>query len=119
MPKNVMGVMVPSLPPKIEHDSELLSDRATVKLIRGRGFVLTFSSHFAVAVVVGVLGWVYAQQKGEHASVPDDVTRDIRELKTSMSAMQSDFAFFKATQAMTDKETERKLNELLARTARP
>lgn len=119
MSKMVMGVRVPSLPPKVEADPEIRSDAATIKLIRGRGFALTFSSHFAVAVIVGVLGWVYAQQRGEHAAVPDDVTRDLRELKSGMAALQADFAFFKATRDMQDKATESKLNELIARSAKP
>lgn len=116
MSRRIMGVELPSLPPKTETDSELLSDKATVKLIRGRGFVLTFSSHFAVAVIVGVLGWAYAQQK--HAPVPDDVLKDIREIKENIAAIRSDLAFSKATHEMQDKQTEQKINELFARTAK-
>lgn len=118
MSKRIMGVELPSQPPKTETDSELLSDKATVKLIRGRGFVLTFSSHFAVAVIVGVLGWVYAQQKRESAVVPDEVTHSIRELQTTTAGLQADFRQFKAEREQSDKMTERSLNELIARTAR-
>jgi len=116
-----MGVELPSRPPArnpppVEVDRETRSDEATLRVMRGRGFVLTFSSHFAVAVIVGVLGWVYAQQK---AHVPDNVESDITELKKEVAALRSDFEFDKATRRMSDANTESKLNELLARTARP
>ncbi len=115
-----MGVTLPSKPPvanplPVELDKETRSDKATVELIRGRGFILTFSSHFAVAVIVGVLGWVYAQQK---AHVPDSVETDIRELRKEVAALRSDFEFARATQKMTEESTERTLNELLARTSK-
>lgn len=108
-----MGVDVPSLVP--EADPETRSDKATLELIRGRGFILTFSSHFLVAVIVGVLGWMYAQQKGQASG---NVEQDIHELQREVAALRSDFEFAKATRDLSDKETERKLNELLARTAK-
>ena len=116
MPRQIMGVTLPSKPPvTAEQDPETRSDKATIELMRGRGFVLTFSSHFAVAVIVGVLGWVYAQQK---AHMPDNVEADIKEIQKEIAALRSDFEFDKATRKMTDKETERQLNELIARTAK-
>jgi hypothetical protein len=120
-PRQIMGVTLPSKPPPVNPppaELETRSDKATIELMKGRGFVLTFSSHFAVAVIVGVLGWVYAQQKGEHAPVSEEVSRDIKELQKEVSALRSDFEFSKATQKMSEQNTEGKLNELLARTAR-
>jgi hypothetical protein len=125
-PRTIMGVELPSRPPppnpppaelglRVESPQELRSDKATLELMKGRGFVLTFSSHFLVAVIVGVLGWVYAQQK---AHMPDSVETDIKELQKEVSALRSDFEFSKATQKMSDANTEGKLNELLARTSK-
>lgn len=119
-PKTIMGVELPSRPPPpnappVELDMTRRSDKATVELIRGRGFVLTFSSHFAVAVIVGVMGWVYAQQKGH---MPDSVETDIKEIQKEIAALRSDFAFAEATRKMSDKDTESKINELIARTSK-
>lgn len=108
----MMGAWVPSEPP--ETDPETRSDAATIRLIKGRGFALTFSSHFAVAVIVGVIGWVYAEkQKG---TVPE-FSEDIRHMKEDISGLKSDFAQFKAMSTLQGQATERSLNELIARTA--
>jgi len=107
-PKKVMGVWVPSEPPT----PEILSDEATVRLIKGRGFALTFSSHFAVAVIVGVAAAI----AGHHsAPLPEAQELAVRRLTEAVAALRADFVQAEAERAQRERETEWKLNELLTR----
>lgn len=104
----MMGVWVPSEPPS----PEILSDAATVKLIKGRGFAVSFSSHFAVAVIVGVA----AALAGHHsAPLPEAQEQAVRHLTEQVAALRADFTQAEAERAQRERETEWKLNELLTR----
>ena len=106
-----MGAWVQSEPPE---DSETRSDEATLRVMRGRGFALTLGSHFAIAVITAVVGFVWHSQ---HSQTPD-VSEDVRHMKEDIAGLKSDFSQFKAQAALQEQLTERQLNELLARTAK-
>ena len=91
---------------------EAIEDRATIKAIKGKGVVLTFSSHFLVAVIVGVAAAI----AGHHtAPLPEAQELAVRHLTEAVTALRADFVQAQAERAQRDRETEWKLNELLTR----
>ena len=103
------------LPPRIEvakTPTEADIDRATIQAIKGKGFAVTFSSHFAVAVIVGLA----AAFAGHHsAPLPEAQEMAVRHLTEAVAALRADFTQAQAERAQRDRETEWKLNELLTR----
>ena len=87
-------------------------DRATIAAIKGRGLVVTFGSHFAVAVIVGV-----AAAFAGHRSValPESQQQAVIHLTEEVAALRADLVQLRAEVAQQDKNTEWKLNELLTR----
>lgn len=104
-----------SLPPKVElvqAATQADLDRATIQAMKGKGVVLTFSSHFAVAVIVGVA----AAFAGHHtATLPEAQQQAVLRLTEDVAALRADLVQLRAEVAQQDKNTEWKLNELLTR----
>ena len=107
-----MGVTLPSDPPVIEQDRNYISDQATIKAIKGKGFIVSFGSHFATAVIVGVAAAI----AGHHsAPLPEAQEQAVRRLTEAVAALRADFTQAEAERAQRERETEWKLNELLTR----
>ena len=74
--------------------------------------MLTFSSHFAVAVIVGVAAAV----AGHHsAPLPVEQQMAVQHLSEDVAALRADLVQLRAEVSQQDKNTEWKLNELLTR----
>jgi hypothetical protein len=95
--------------PKVRQAAE---DRATIRAIKGKGIVLTFSSHFIVAVVAGVTAAVMGHRS---APLPEAQEQAVRHLTEDVAALRTDLIQLKAEVAQRDRDTEWKLNELLTR----
>jgi hypothetical protein len=95
-----------------EKARQAIEDRATIRAIKGKGFVLTFSSHFVVAVVVGVTA---ASMGHRSAPLPEAQEQAVRHLTEDVAALRADLVQLKAEVAQRDRDTEWKLNELLTR----
>jgi len=100
-------------PQSVKHAQEAADDRATVRLIKGRGVAVTFSSHFAIAVVGAAVAY-FASHKADPISA--DVGSEARRCNESVTQLRADFTQFKAEQSMHNLAFESKMNELLART---
>ncbi len=92
------------------------ADAATIRAIKGKGVVATITPHFAVAVIVGVTT-AFLSHKGDPVS--ENVGNEARRCVESVTQLRADFTQYKAEQGLANWALERKLNELLARTALP
>ena len=74
--------------------------------------MVTFGSHFAVAVIVGVVG-AFAGHRS--APLPEAQQQAVTRLTEEVAALRADLVQLRAEVAQQDKNTEWKLNELLTR----
>lgn len=58
----------PSSEPPKDRAEQAQDDRATIRAIRGKGFAVTFSSHFAIAIVGAAIAGIYG---ASHRSIPE------------------------------------------------
>ncbi len=103
-------------PESIKKVQEAAEDRATVRLIKGKGVAVTFSSHFAIAVVGAAVAYFASHKGGSELQQADAVYAQASQCVKAVGEVQADIRTLRNEMTLHNQQSDTQVSLLVMRT---
>lgn len=104
-------------PESVKKAQEAADDRATVRLIKGKGVAVTFSSHFAIAVVGATVAYLASHKGGStELQQADAVYAQATQCVKAVSELQADIRTLRNEMTLHNQQSDTQVSLLVMRT---
>ncbi len=107
---------VSEAPESVQKAKEAADDRATVRLIKGKGVAVTFSSHFAIAVVGAAVAYFTTHQGGTELQKADAVYAQATQCVKAVEEVQADIRTLRNEMTLHNQQSDTQVSLLVMRT---